>query len=374
MEKEEVLDFEEKPKKKKKLKPWLKVLIMILTFLIIIIVLMFALYDYMLQPVSTKSEKVEFTIEEGDSVYGVGSKLESEGLIRSYFAYKIYVKLNKVTGYKAGIYEIDKKSSTKEIVAELMGRSYKNGGNLITFKEGKNIRNVAETIAKNTKVTQEEFYDKLNDQVYIEKLINKYWFLTEDITNSDIYYPLEGYLFPETYSFGKDDTVEKIIEKMLDQTDKVFSKYKDLFESSKYSIHEIATLSSLIENEGVYSEDRKLISSVFYNRLNSNMSLGSDVTTYYAFKIDMGERDLTRAEINTYNPYNTRGPKMSGKFPVGPISNFSEDSLKAALIPSSSDYYYFVADKSGKTHFSKTYDEHQEIIKELKESGNWFEW
>ena len=65
---------------------------------------------------------------------------------------------------------------------------------------------------------------------------------------------------------------------------------------------------------------------------------------------------------------------MNGKLPVGPISNFSETSLSAVLSPTDSDYYYFVADKSGKTHFTRTYEEHQKLVNELKEAGNWIEW
>ena len=199
-------------------------------------------------------------------------------------------------------------------------------------------------------------------------------FLTDDIKNDNIYYALEGYLFPDTYSFTYDVTAEKIIETMLNQTNKVFSKYRAEFSSSSYSINEIVTLSSVVEKEGIYDKDRKKIAGVFYNRLNANMPLGSDVTTYYANKIELGERDLTSSELNTYNPYNTRGPGMNGKLPVGAISNFGESSLKAVLNPDDNDYYYFVADKSGKTHFTKTYAEHQKIIKELKEANNWIEW
>ncbi|MEG2351670.1 MAG: endolytic transglycosylase MltG, partial [Bacilli bacterium] len=169
-------------------------------------------------------------------------------------------------------------------------------------------------------------------------------------------------------------SVEKIFEIMLDQSNKEFSKYKSLFDASSYSVHEIVTLASIIESEGIYKTDRKMISGVFYNRLNAGMALGSDVTTYYAFKVDMSERDLTKVEINTYNPYNTRGPQMSGKLPVGPISNFGATSLEAALNPTTNDYYYFVADKSGKTHFTKTYDEHLKVIADLKASGNWYTW
>ncbi len=160
---------------------------------------------------------------------------------------------------------------------------------------------------------------------------------------------------------------------MLDQTESVLREYKNNISSSRYSVHELITLASVVEKEGIYKDDRNKIASVFYNRLNSGMSLGSDVTTYYAFKIDMGTRDLTYNELNTYNPYNTRGPKMEGKLPVGPISNFSKESFEAVINPDSNDYYYFVADKNGKTYFTKTYAEHQKVIKEIKDSGNWIE-
>ena len=246
-----------------------------------------------------------------------------------------------------------------------------NEGITITFVEGKRLSYFIEQISKNFNYTNEEIHDKLNDRNYLESLINKYWFLSDKIFNEDIYEPLEGYLYPETYNFSKNVTIEEIIKTMLDQSDKVFSKYKSLIDESSYSINELVTLASIVESEGIYVSDRKNIAGVFYNRLDTGMPLGSDVTTYYAFKEELGTRDLTKKEINTYNPYNTRGPKMEGKLPVGAISNFSLSSFEAVLEPIDNDYYYFVADNTGKTHFTKNYTEHQKIIKELKNAGKW---
>ena len=104
------------------------------------------------------------------------------------------------------------------------------------------------------------------------------------------------------------------------------------------------------------------------------MSLGSDVTTYYGAKVEMSERDLYASEINAINDYNTRPAAMAGKLPVGPISNVSEASIKAVLYPIESDYLYFVADKYGTVHFTKTYAEHLAIINKLKSEGAWIEW
>ncbi|HIU40861.1 MAG TPA: endolytic transglycosylase MltG [Candidatus Aphodocola excrementigallinarum] len=375
MAKEEVLDFEEKPKKKKRrLKKWVRILLRVILVLFILLIVGIIALSFLFSAPQSKSEVIEFTIEEGQTVYQVGDKLKQEGIIRSEFAYKVYVKLNNVNSYKAGVYKLDKSYPLKDIVSLLTGDYYKEEGTSITFKEGKNIRQIANEVSKHTNVSEGDFLSVMEDDNYINELINKYWFLTDDIKNDDIYYPLEGYLFPETYNFNKNVTAKEIIETMLDQEDEVLSKYKSKIDSSSYSVHEIVTLASLVEQEGIYDDDRKMIAGVFYNRLNAGMSLGSDVTTYYAARVDLGERDLTSSEINTYNPYNTRGPGMNGKLPVGPISNFSETSLSAVLSPTDSDYYYFVADKSGKTHFTRTYEEHQKLVNELKEAGNWIEW
>lgn len=367
MENIEVLDF---VPKRKKLKKWVKVLLSLFIIILVLFVVSSIYLSYLLSAPKSKSVVVNFTINDGDYVDKVGKRLEKEGLIRNFFAYKIYVRVKNINSYKAGTYKLDKSYSVKKNVRILTGNDYKSGIK-ITFKEGKNIRDIAKLISKNTNITESEFYKTLEDESYIDSLISKYWFLTDDIKNKDIYYPLEGYLYPETYTFSKNEDVKVIIEKMLDQTDKVFTKYKTDIENNKYSINEIVTLASIIEKEALYNADKKNISGVFYNRLEKNISLGSDVTTYYAFKVDMGSRELTKKEFNTYNPYNTRGPLMEGKLPVGAISNFGIESLEAAISPNKHDYLFFVADKNGKTYFTKTDVEHQKVIKELKDSGLW---
>ena len=84
----------------------------------------------------------------------------------------------------------------------------------------------------------------------------------------------------------------------------------------------------MAEMEGKSTEDRSEIIGVFLNRIDKGMSLGSDVTTYYAFGVDMAKNDLTVKQLNTYNPYNTRGPNMEGKIPIGPICNPSRSAIE----------------------------------------------
>ena len=351
------------------------ILIMIIIFLTIISLV--GIYFYNLTPINSKSNKeIEVVIPNGSSKKEIGKILKNKKLIRSDTVFMIYVKLNNQNNLKASTYKLKKSMSLGKIVSILEeGNSYNPDEIKITFKEGINIRKIAKLIEENTNNSYNDVFLKLEDKAYIKELINKYWFLTDKILNKNIYYPLEGFLFPDTYIFkNKDVTVEEIFKTMLDEMDKVLTSYKEDINKSKKDIFDIITMASIVEKEAAKEEQAKDIASVFYNRLKINMSLGSDATTYYAFKVDMGERDLYAKELNTYNLYNTRGPNMEGKLPVGPISNPSKNSIEAALNPNDTEYLYFVTDKHKNIFLSKTYSEHTQKVKEIKAKGDWLEW
>ena len=333
-------------------------------------------YNINLKAVSENSEEVEFMVDSGSTYYSVISKLKREGLIRNELVFKLYIKFNKVNKIEAGTYKINKNMDVKEIV-ELFskGNTYNPDAVVITFKEGNHMRSIANTISEYTNNTQDEVFYLLKDKEYLNSLIKEYWFIDEAILNNNIYYSLEGYLYPNTYEFkNKDVTIKAIFQTMLDEMNKKLSTYKTDILSNKYSVHEILTLASIVELEGANSDDREGIAGVFYNRLNTNQPLGSDVTTYYASKIEMSDRDLYQTEINAANSYNTRSNHLAGKLPIGPISNPSVESIKAVLYPKTHDYYFFVSDKTGKTYFSKTYQEHLSTRDELIEAGLWYEY
>ena len=352
-----------------------RLILMILLVLLLFNAFVVGMLIYNTSPVSDNDKEKIVVIKEGSSHDDIGKLLKENNLIRSKKMFDYYVKIYKLDNIYAATYKLKESMSLKEIIKALKDGGYNTSELTITFNEGINMRKVAKIISENTNNTEEDVFNLLKDQSYLDELIEKYWFITDEIKNKDIYYSLEGYLFPETYNFAsKDVTVKEIFDTMLKQTDKVLSKYKSQIASSSYSAHELLTLASIIESEGINQSDRNKIAGVFYNRLKAGMPLGSDITTYYAFKIELSERDLTMSEINTYNPYNTRGPKMNGKLPVGPVSNVSKSSINAVLNPEKNDYYYFVADKNGKTHFSKTDEEHDKIIRKLQNEGLWLEW
>lgn len=317
-------------------------------------------------------ENIQVEIPEGIGTIGIAELLEEKHVIKNADVMKIYAKINQVQNLQAGKYEFNNAENLVAIVSHIKNGEVLNEEVKITFVEGKNMRKIAKTIAENTVNTEEDVFNLLEDEEYINSLIEKYWFLTEDIKNEAIYYPLEGYLLPDTYSFeNKEVSVKTIFNIVLNYMDKFLSQYKDKVGDD---IHEILTLASIAELEGVSNEDRKEIVGVLKHRLQEKMALGSDVTTYYAFKVDMGERDLMAKEIKAENPYNTRGPNMEGKLPVGPICNPSKEAILATLDYKTTDNLYFVADKNKKVYFTKTYTDHINLIGKLKEEGLWYEY
>jgi len=353
----------------KNMKTFYKVIIIVSILLILLILTPIIWYNSSLEAVSNNDIPVNITIEIGSGSDLIATTLKENGVIRNKLAFKLYVRLNNVDGLQAGNYELNKNMNVEEIIKIIKtGKIVKEQIN-ITFIEGKNMRWIAEKIANSTNNTEQDVFELLENDEYINSLINDYWFITDAIKNKDIYYPLEGYLFPDTYSFdGKDVTVKDIFKTMLDKMDNVLTEcgVKDK------NVHDILCLASIVELEGLDESSRKAIASVFYNRLDRNMSLGSDVTTYYAFKVDMGDRDLTSTELYTYNPYNTRGPEMYGKLPVGPIASPSKSSIEAVVSPDKTNYLYFVADKNGKVYFAKSFSEHEQIIHTLRNNGLWY--
>lgn len=373
MSRREKREAEENAKKGKK--SVLKTILIIL-FLIIVIgaIAVFAWYELSLRPVQDGNlESVIVDIVPGQGTEGIAEALKEKNLIKDDLVFKIYCKLNEVNNMQAGTYDLNKNMSVEEIVNKLQAGDVVIKEINVTFPEGKNMRDIAKIISENTNNSYEDVMNVFESKEYAKGLIENYWFLTDEILDDSIYYPLEGYLYPDTYTFESVDvSIDDIIKIMLNQTDKVLSEYQIEIKSKGYTVHQFLSLASVVENEGISTEDRKGIARVFLNRIERGMALQSDVTTYYAFKVNMGDRDLTQSELNTANPYNTRGPNMEGKIPVGPISNVSESAMEATLNPSDSDALFFVADKNGKVYFSNTNAEHEQIINELKSQGLWY--
>jgi UPF0755 protein len=346
---------------------------------VILIAILFAFVGisirYYTGAVSKESKEVIFTVPDGSTWSSIGPSLKENKLIKNNTFFKIYVRLMKVKTLKQNTYRLNQNMDLDKILVILSQDEEKDKDVKdyivvdeisMTFQEGINMRRIAKIIESNTEYSYDDVIKKVSDLDYLKKLIEKYWFITDSILDSKIYYPLEGYLFPDTYRFDRNATIEDIFEKMLDEMAKKLEPYKDKLENNKYNIHEVLTIASMAEMEvsHKFSEDRLKVARVFYNRLDRGMSLGSDVTTRYSLKLDE-TRPLTKKEYDTCNNYNTRCLTFT-KLPAGPISTISESSIKAAFEPATGNYIYFVSNiKTGETFFFDNYNDFQKKVNEL---------
>ncbi|RDI44085.1 endolytic transglycosylase MltG [Falsibacillus pallidus] len=306
-------------------------------------------------------DKTPKTIEVpiGSSVSSIGKILEKNDIIKNATVFKYYVKLNNESGFQAGSYDLTSAMSLKEIVTSLKtGKVLKKAAMKITVPEGLQIDQIADIIAKKTGTTKPEVMKKLDDQAYIKKLMKEHPdLLKKDILAKDIKHPLEGYLYPATYSFyEKKTSVDDVIDTMLDKTESVLDQYQGEMEQKKISVHKVLTMASLIEEEATAKADRHKISSVFYNRIDEGMPLQTDPTILYALGEHKGRVYYKDLEIDS--PYNTY--KNSG-LPPGPIASSGDTSIEAALNPEKTDFLYFLAaTKTGEFYYSKTLEEHNQ--------------
>jgi len=305
---------------------------------------------------------VEVEIPLGSSISTIASILEENKIIKDAKVFKYYVKFNNESEFQAGIYQLTPSMTLDQIIASLKtGKVFIEPKLTITIPEGLRITEIAKIISKKTGYTEKEIINLLNNGEFIEELMELYPdLITESILNENIEYPLEGYLFPATYTFVEEKpALNDIILPMIDKTNEVVMNYISDIESREMSIHEFLTMASLIEEEAVDEESRKNIASVFYNRLSIDMPLQTDPTVIYGMEEHKSKLTFKDYEIN--HPYNTY--KIVG-LPPGPIANAGQTSLEAALYPASTEYFYFLATKEGEVLFSKDYDEHLEKYNE----------
>ena len=202
-------------------------------------------------------------------------------------------------------------------------------------------------MAEKLPYTSEEILAKWSDKAYLNELIDKYWFLTDEILDKDVMYPLEGYLYADTYAVTDSTTIEQFTEMCLDKMQEELDARKDKIDKSGWTVHKFLTLTSIVTKEA-RAEDQAKVAGVFMNRLDQGMSLGSDVTVCYIYQEDRVE--LKQSQLDSDNPYNTR--KFQG-LPPGPICQVVGDAMDAVLNYEKSDNLFFFADEDGTVHYYK---------------------
>ena len=310
--------------------------------IMIIIITIWQCFKIVDTPLKINNEEI-VEVAEGDSFYGILDKLSEEGKIKNKFLVKLYLK---ICGIKPevleGTYKLNKSMTLNEFV-NLLTDSNKDKV-YITIPEGYTIDDIAEKLEENNICNSKEFIDSVKNYELPKYISN----------NPNKRYNLEGFLFPDTYSFNKNENADFIIKTMLNRFEKVWQEIVEDLNISipEEEIEKKVNVASIIEKEAVVDSERSLISSVIYNRIAIGMPLQIDATVIYSYGYHIEKMYEKYLEIDS--PYNTY---MYYGLPIGPISNPGRASLMAALKPKETDYLYYLLESENTHYFTDNYDD-----------------
>lgn len=300
-----------------------------------------------------QTQKILFEVKKGQALQSVAKALQESHIIRNANS---FVFFSRVLGFgsklKAGEYEVSAALTGLQLLEILSsGRSYQR---TITIPEGWNVYEIAEVIEKAGLGNAKDFFEYIRDPQVIYSLLGEQR------------RSLEGYLFPETYSFTKEMSYQEIVRMMVRNSLKAYDELALQFPRPRYlGRHELFTLASIVEKETGAPEERPTIASVFYNRLSKGMRLQTDPTIIYGMAEINGvvPRNISKADILRPSDYNTY--VISG-LPPGPISNPGKAALLAVFNPAQSPYLFFVSQNDGRHVFTETYADHQQQVQKYQ--------
>ena len=306
----------------------------ILSIFGILIFIFFFIKIISIPPLVSPAKLVE--IPENKNAYEIGKLLKEEGIIRSVKLFLFLTKrYNVQKKLKSGIYEFSGRTPLKKVIEKLVK------GEIalvrITIPEGANIYEIAEILKRAGLIK--------NKNEFIEYAKEK---------------NLEGFLFPDTYYFPYNISIEGICLKMWKRFKDVFEEIYDeeINEKNWKEVKKIVTIASIVEKEAGLTSERKIIAGIIYKRLKKNIPIESCATVEYA--LGYRKKRLKKSDLKIKSPYNTYIHKG---LPPTPICNPGKNSLIAALNPAKTDYMFFLSKGDGTNYFSKTYSEHLEAIK-----------
>lgn len=301
------------------------------------------------QPLDKENAKsVEFAVARGEGVKIIAANLKSAKLIRSTWWFEVYVWYQKQgSAMQAGKYALGQNFNVPQIVEVITGGKVVLNEAKITFPEGFSFKQI---IAR------------LNEQglpksgLLGKETIDDYQLQYKFLSDAPAGASLEGFLFPDTYIFDRDDKASTIIKKFLDNFDKKLTPdLREQISKQGKKIYDVVILASIVQQEAIGEEDMALVAGVFANRLRIGMALESDATINYV--TGKKDRQPLYADLKVVSPYNTY---LNRGLPPGPIANPGLAAIKAAISPATTDYLFFLHPLDGPTIFSKTLAEHNQ--------------
>ena len=331
--------------------------------IIIIIILFFMLLRYFklsFEPVNPNDNNiVVVNIPMGSSEKNISYILKKNDLIKSKLAFNVYSHVHNYDNFQAGSYNLKKSMNMHQIVDILNGMSPQTLTK-VTIREGDDIEQIGNYIQDTYSVTgftKSQFLELMKNQSFLNKLDKEYpQLLSSSMSSQNVRYHLEGYLYPLTYNVYHGETMEKLVDQMVESENRVLSPYYSQIKKENLTVQQFLTLASLVEKEGATTNVRRKIAGVFLNRIAAGMPLQSDISVMYA--LNKHTTELTNKDVEVNSPYNLY---INKGFGPGPFDSPSLNAMKAVLYPLDRDkhYLYFVANlKTGKVTFSQTYQQH----------------
>ncbi|MBU1906680.1 endolytic transglycosylase MltG [Patescibacteria group bacterium] len=304
------------------------------------------------------AETIAVTIEEGSSLKLVSDDLKEQKIINSKTLFRAYAKWKDLdTEIRAGEFYLQPGMSVVDAL-ETLTVLQAEPENTLTFLEGWSLRDYGYYLENQGLFQAEELHESVGFPVsagqseteFVSSLRDEYELLASKPTDV----PLEGYLFPDTYRFFTDATLEDMVRKMLDNLElKLTDEMLAEIERQGRTVHEVLTLASIVEREARGNEDQAIVADIFWRRLEVGQALQACSTVNYVTgKSDPAVTYEDQAIDSPYNTYLYRG------LPPGPIANPGLGAIEATIYPTANNYWYFLTDNDGNMHYSSTYDEH----------------
>ena len=332
-----------------------------------------------LEPINTEATKtIQVEIPEGSSTKEIANILFENDLIKNATVFNYYSKIKSYNNYQSGFYNLSQSMSVDDLAKALQESgtptAQEEPAGKVLIVEGYTLTQIANSVTLNAKTddktdktpfTSEEFLATVTNQEFIDRMVATYpnLFASLPAADSGVIYRLEGYLFPAVYDYYDDTTIEDLVEQMISTTDARLQPYYEAIANKNLTVNEVLALASLVEKEGSTDEDRRNIASVFFNRLNAEMPLQSNIAILYA-QGKLGEETTlaedTNIDTSIESPYNIYW--RAGLMP-GPVNSPSLSAIEAVLNANATDYYYFVADvTTGTVYFANTIEEHDQNV------------
>lgn len=321
---------------------------LVLVIAIIVAIAKVSFNYFIYTPVDSENTgEISIVIKKGSNVKDVATLLKENDLIRNEFAFTLYSKYEDLDSkIIAGRFILQKSQNTDEILKTIT--ESKTSESVITVQEGLAVRDIDTKLVNLDLIQPGDFNKAVQDFNEYET----YSFINKEVATS-LEYPLEGYLYPDTYfldpgDFDNNDLIHKMLSNFENKIDPIRSEINN----NEYTLHEILSMASILQKEVRTEDDMPIVAGILWKRLESNWHIGADATILYI----TGKQTISYDDLQIDSDYNTR---LHVGLTPGPIGNPDIRYIKASLNPEDSEYWYYLTTlDTGEVIYAKNNDQH----------------